>query len=117
MKKLTKAEEEIMQVLWEIKRGVVHDIIDNLSDSKPAYTTVSSIIRILEKKGFVGHKAYGKTHEYFPLIARQEYTNEYFRSFIDRYFSNSYKKFASFFTKQENLCIIEDEIKNQEKNK
>jgi predicted transcriptional regulator len=71
MKELTRAEEEIMQVLWEIEKGFVRDVIDRLPDPKPAYTTVSTIIRILEKKGFVGHKAFGKTHRYFPLVEKK----------------------------------------------
>ena len=70
MKKLTKAEEQIMQILWELERGFVKDIIDNLPEPKPAYNTVSTIIRILEKKGFVSHNAYGNSHEYFPIIAK-----------------------------------------------
>lgn len=122
MKKLTKAEEEIMQVLWQIERGIVRDIIDKMPEPKPAYTTVSTIIRILESKGFVNHKAYGKTHEYFPLITKDEYSKIYLNSFVSDYFSNSYKKLVSFFTKQENLSvkelndlkqIIDEEIKKQ----
>ena len=68
MKKLTKAEEQIMQVLWELEKGFVNDIVSQLSDPKPAYNTVSTIVRILEQKGFIAHKAYGRTHEYYPLI-------------------------------------------------
>ena len=73
MKELTKAEEQIMQVLWRLEKGFVKDVIDRLPDPKPAYNTVSTIVRILEKKGFVAHNAYGKTHEYFPLISKTEY--------------------------------------------
>ena len=87
MKELTKAEEQIMQLLWEQEKAFVKDIVDQMPDPKPAYNTVSTIIRILEKKGFVGHNAYGKTHEYFPLIARKDYTRNYMKSFISNYFS------------------------------
>ena len=107
MKKLTKAEEEIMQVLWHLERGVVRDVMDKLPEPKPAYTTVSSIIRILETKGFVKHKAYGKTHEYFPVITKTEYSKVFLNSFVSDYFSNSYKKLVSFFAKEEDLSIDE----------
>ena len=73
MQKLTKAEEDIMQLLWEVGRGTVSDLLDRCPEPKPPHSTVSSVVRILEKKGFVGHKAYGKTHEYFPLVEREVY--------------------------------------------
>lgn len=122
MKKLTKAEEEIMHVLWQIERGIVREIIDHLPEPKPAYTTVSTIIRILETKGFVNHKAYGKTHEYFPVISKDEYSKKFLNQFVSSYFSNSYKKLVSFFAQEENLSvkelndlkqIIDEEIKKQ----
>jgi len=122
MKKLTKGEEEIMQVLWSIERGIVRDIIERLPDPKPAYTTVSTIIRILETKKFVNHKSYGKTHEYFPIVSKDEYSKQFLNSFVSDYFSNSYKKLVSFFTKEEKLSIselndlkriIDDEIEKQ----
>lgn len=124
MKKLTKAEEEIMHVLWQIERGIVRQIINHLPEPKPAYTTVSTIIRILETKGFVKHKAYGKTHEYFPVISKDEYSKTYLNQFVNNYFSNSYKKLVSFFAQEENLSvkelnelknIIDEEIKKQKK--
>ncbi len=102
---LTRAEEEIMQVLWEIEKGMVNQILDKIPDPKPAYNTVSTIIRILEQKGFVSHKAYGRTHEYFPLINKKEYTRSYFRNFLSNYFGNSYQSLASFFTHDGNLSI------------
>lgn len=122
MKKLTKAEEEIMQVLWEIERGIVREIIEKLPEPKPAYTTVSTIIRILESKEFVDHKSYGKTHEYFPLVSKEDYSKQFLNNFVNDYFSNSYKKLVSFFTKEEKLSvselndlkkIIDEEIKKQ----
>ncbi len=107
MKELTKAEEQIMQILWRIEKGFVNDILDKLPDPKPAYNTVSTIVRILEKKGFVTHKAYGKTHEYYPLLSKKEYTKKYFGSFMTNYFSNSYTALASFLTNDKNISIRE----------
>lgn len=110
---LTKAEEQVMQVLWELKKGFVKDVIDKLPvKSKPAYNTVSTIIRILEKKGFVGHTDYGKTYEYYPLISKPEYTKHFMGSFMKNYFSNSYKHLVSFFTNENNLSLAElEELK------
>jgi len=78
MKQLTKAEEQVMQVLWQLKKAYVRDIIDQLPAPKPAYNTVSTIVRILERKGFVGYSAFGKSHEYFPLIEKKSYRSRYF---------------------------------------
>jgi len=124
MKKLTKAEEQIMQILWELERGFVKDIIKNLPQPKPAYNTVSTIIRILEKKGFVSHRAYGNAHEYFPVINKEEYTKAYLKSIMKNYFSDSFKEMVSFFTSEENMSIeeleelrkmINEEIKKQKR--
>jgi BlaI family transcriptional regulator, penicillinase repressor len=109
MKQLTKAEEQIMQILWKLEKAFVKDIMVHLPDPKPAYNTVSTIVRIMEKKGFVGYKAYGKTHEYFPLISKPEYTKKFLRGFVKDYFSNSYKQMVSFFAKDEKLSITEME--------
>jgi BlaI family penicillinase repressor len=103
MKELTKAEEQIMHVLWEIKKGFVNDIMEKLPEPKPAYNTVSTIVRILEKKGFVGHNAFGKTHEYHPLLSKDKYTKGYLKGFVENYFSNSYQNMVSFFSKNEDL--------------
>ena len=107
MKELTKAEEQIMQILWAIEKGFVHDILDHMNEPKPAYNTVSTIVRILEKKGFVKHNAYGKSHEYYPVVSRKEYTRNFFKSFLKNYFSNSHKELVSFFTKNDKLDIKE----------
>jgi predicted transcriptional regulator len=104
---LTRAEEEVMQILWEIEKGMVHDLLEKFPEPKPAYNTVSTIVRILEQKGFVGHKAYGRTHEYFPVISKTAYTKSSFRGFMTNYFDNSYKSLASFFATEENLSIRE----------
>ncbi len=112
MKELTKAEEELMQILWTLRKGFINDILDELPKPKPAYNTVSTIVRILEKKGFVGHTAYGKSHEYYPLVTKKEYTRSYFGLFMKNYFSSSYKEMVSFFTSDNNLNIAElEELK------
>lgn len=109
MKQLTRAEEQIMQILWQLEKAFVKDIIVHLPDPKPAYNTVSTIVRILEKKGIVGYRAYGKTHEYYPLIEKSEYTQKFLRNFVKDYFSSSYKQMVSFFAREENLSISEME--------
>jgi len=122
MRTLTKAEEQIMQKLWELEKAHVKNIIAELPLPKPAYNTVSTIIRILEKKGFVDHRAHGKTHEYYPLVTKTAYRKTFFSHFFQNYFSNSYLSFTSFFAKNQNLSleelaemqkIIEEEIKKK----
>lgn len=107
MKELTKAEEQIMQLLWKQEKAFVKDIIDEIPEPKPAYNTVSTIIRILEKKGFIGHNAYGKTHEYFPLISRKDYTRSYMKNFVRNYFSGSFQEMVSFFAKEDNMTLAD----------
>jgi predicted transcriptional regulator len=122
MNELTRAEEQVMQALWKIEKGFVKDVVDLLDNPKPAYNTVSTIIRILEKKGFVGHKAYGKTHEYFPIVSKKEYTKTFFGNFLKKYFSNSFQQLVSFFSNENDLSLeemekirvlMEQEIKNK----
>ncbi|HSO88405.1 MAG TPA: BlaI/MecI/CopY family transcriptional regulator [Draconibacterium sp.] len=111
MKELTKAEEQIMQLLWEQEKAFVKDIVEQMPNPKPAYNTVSTIIRILEKKGFIGHNAYGKTHEYFPLIARKDYTKSYMKNFMRNYFSGSFQEMVSFFAKEDKMSLTDlDEL-------
>lgn len=122
MKELTKAEENIMQILWKLEKGFVHDVIKELPTPKPSYTTVSTIIRLLEKKGFVGYKAYGKTHEYFPQISKEEYTKATADKLLKNYFENSFEKMISFFVNEKKLKVKDlDEIlkliEKQEKRK
>ena len=105
MKELTKAEEQIMQELWNLEKAFVKEIVDKLPEPKPAYNTVSTIIRILEKKGFVDHYAYGKTHQYFPLISKTDYTKSYFKNFLSGYFSNSFQEMVSFFAKEDKMSL------------
>lgn len=117
MKELTKAEEQVMQILWQIEKGFVKDILDKMPEPKPAYNTVSTIVRILEKKGFVGYKAYGKTHEYFPLIEKEKYSNAFLKNFIGSYFGGSFERLVSFFAKQNEMDIkdVEELMKYVEK--
>lgn len=118
MKELTKAEEEIMQVLWELDSAFVKDIIDKLPEPKPAYNTVSTIVRIMVQKGFAGHEKHGKFHKYYPLITKEAYTRSFMKGFVKKYFSGSYQQMVSFFTQEEKLSINELEQLIQEyKNK
>ena len=111
IRELTKAEEEIMRVLWQLKKGFVKDVLAELPEPKPAYNTVSTIIRILEKKELVGYTAYGKTHEYVPLISEEEYRRFQTEQLMANYFDNSLKKLVSFFVKDKNISLTEaDEI-------
>jgi predicted transcriptional regulator len=104
---LTRAELEIMQILWQKGKGLVHDILDSMPEPRPAYNTVSTIVRILEKKGFVGHTAYGKTHEYYPLIGREEYTEGYMTGVLGNFFDSSLVQMVSFFAQRENVSTEE----------
>lgn len=111
MRELTKAEENIMQILWRIERGFVKDIIEELPDPKPKYSTVSTITRILEEKGFVGHKAYGKSHQYFPKVSREAYTEASLGKLLKGYFEGSFKNLVHFFSERRDLDLNEvDEV-------
>ena len=107
IKELTKAEEQVMQQLWILEKAFVNDILDKLSEPRPAYNTVSTIIRILEKKGFVDHEAFGKTHRYFPLVSKQEYTKAYMKNFLSNYFGNSFREMVSFFAKEDKMSLTD----------
>ena len=107
MKLLTKAEEQIMQILWDLKEGVVKDIVDKFEDPQPAYTTVATVLKVLEKKGFVSHKKIGNTHLFFPAISKNDYTKFQFTSLLKNYFNGSFPKMATFFARENNLSISE----------
>lgn len=109
MKELTKAEEQIMQILWEIKKGFIKDIADKFPDPKPANTTISTVVKILETKGFINHNVYGKIHEYYPVISKEEYTKAFMGNVVKNYFSNSYHKMVSFFARDKEVTIEEME--------
>lgn len=118
MKELTKAEEEIMQVLWDLDSAFVRDIIEKFPEPKPAYSTVSTIVRILQQKGFVGHESHGQSHKYHPKITKEDYTRTFMTGFVKKYFSGSYQKMVSFFTKEEDLSVTElEELLKELKNR
>ena len=113
MKELTKAEEQIMQILWKIEKGFVNDIIEKIPEPKPAYNTISTIVRILVKKKIVGYKSYGKSHQYYPLISEDEYKSVFFKGFMKNYFSNSFKGLVSYFSKEKDISIQDlEELKS-----
>lgn len=109
MKELTKAEDQVMQILWKLEKAFVKDIVEEMPKPKPAYNTVSTIVRILETKGFIDHKSYGKTHEYFPLISKEKYSKFYLNNMISGYFNGSFKNLVSFFAKENKLDANEIE--------
>ena len=104
---LTKAEEEVMHIIWQLDRCVVKDIIDKLGDPDMPHSTISSVVRILEKKGFVDHKAYGKTHEYFPIITKDDYAQHGVTSLMEKYFQGSPKKLVSFLVQSKDIDLKE----------
>jgi predicted transcriptional regulator len=107
LKELTRAEDQVMQILWKLEKAFVKNIIEEMPEPKPAYNTVSTIVRILETKGFVDHKAYGKTHEYFPIIAREKYTRFYLNNMIKGYFNGSFNNLVSFFAKENKMSTTD----------
>jgi len=123
MRELTRAEEQVMQILWGLEKAFVKEIIELIPEPKPAYNTISTIVRILEKKEFVGHYAYGKSHQYYPLVSKKEYTRKFMKGFMGRYFSDSFRDMVSFFAREEKVSVTElEELKRMveqeiEKNK
>ena len=104
---LTKAEEQVMQILWELEEAIVRDIVNKFPEPRPAYNTVSTVLRVLEKKEIVNHKAYGTTYVYFPLVSKKEYSKFQFTNLIRNYFNGSFPKMAAFFAQENNLSIHE----------
>lgn len=125
MKQLTKAEEQVMQIIWNLKTGFLKDVVEGFADPKPAYTTVSTVIRVLTKKGFVGFKTYGKTNEYFPLVSKTDYFKSLVKPMFNNYIEGSPTRLASFFTNeslslnelQEIRQLIDDRIRKLKKKK
>lgn len=107
MQKLTNKEEEIMHILWKLNKAFVKDVLMEIEDDKPHYNTLSTIIRNLEEKGYVGHNAYGNTHQYFPLVTKEDYRKGFMSNAIENYFNNSYKSMISFFAKEEKISADE----------
>ena len=110
MKRLTRKEEEAMKILWKARKGFIKELIDLHPEPKPLYTTFSSVIRVLEEKKYVDHKAYGKNHEYFPLIKKEEYRKIFMKDVVNDYFGSSYKNVVSFFVNEKNLNA--EDLKN-----
>jgi len=117
MKQLTKAEEDIMQVLWQLKKANVKTIIAEFPEPKPAYNTVSTIVRILESKGFVDYEKQGKGHVYFPIMQKQDYSNQSINKLVDNYFQGSFKSMVSFFMKKNDISLNDLESVLKEINK
>lgn len=107
MQKLTNKEEEIMHILWKLKRAFVKDIMEEIVEDKPHYNTLSTIVRNLEEKGYVGYNAYGKTHQYFPIVPIEEYRKAFMNTAITYYFNSSYKNLVSYFAEEEKISAEE----------
>jgi predicted transcriptional regulator len=117
MKELTKAEEQIMQELWKLGNTTVKCIIDELPEPKPAYNTVSTIVRILENKGFVDHEKLGKGYIYFPLVSKETYKRTFMKRFMSHYFEGSFKELVSFFAREDKMDIRQlEQLMNEVKN-
>lgn len=105
MQKLTNKEEEVLQILWKLEKAFVKDVLAEIKEDQPHYNTLSTIIRNLEEKGYVAYNAYGKTHQYYPIVTKEAYRKRFFNTAIDNYFNSSYKNVVSFFAKEEKISI------------
>ena len=112
MNELTKAEAQVMFCIWELEKSFLKDIVEAFPEPRPAYTTISTVIRVLVKKGYVGFHTYGKVHEYYPLVSRKDYFRNHVKSIINNHFDGSVVSFASFFTGDDAVDLGElEEIK------
>ncbi|WP_109831652.1 BlaI/MecI/CopY family transcriptional regulator [Reichenbachiella versicolor] len=107
MKELTKAEEQVMRIIWKLENAFLKDVVEEFPEPKPAYTTVSTVIRVLVKKEFLGFKTYGKVNEYFPKVSKDVYFKDHLGGVIKNFFDGSSRKFASFFTENQDMSIQE----------
>ena len=107
MQRLTNKEEEIMQILWKLKKAFVKEVMAEITEETPHYNTLSTIIRNLEDKGFVGHEAFGNTHQYFPIVSIEDYRKRFMKNAIENYFNSSYKNLVSFFAEEEKISADE----------
>jgi BlaI family transcriptional regulator, penicillinase repressor len=120
---LTKAEEQVMQILWDMGKGLVKDIRDQFDDPKPARNTISTVLRVLERKKYVDHKAYGNVHVYYPVVSKKEYSRNQLFRLLDGYFDNSFPALATFFAREKDLSVreleelLQDTRKELKKNK
>lgn len=122
MKELTKAEEQLMHFLWSLENAYLKDIVEQYPEPAPAYTTISTVVNVLVKKGFIGFETHGKSRKYHPLITKEKYTRQSMKGLMNNFFDNSAKKFASFFASQDDLSVeelqeirklIDDQIRNR----
>lgn len=107
MQKLTNKEEEIMHILWKLKKAFIKEVMAEITEEQPHYNTLSTIVRNLEEKGFVAHNAFGNTHQYYPIVSLEEYRKRFMNTAIDNYFNSSYKNMVSFFAKEEKISAAE----------
>lgn len=126
MEEITKAQEEVLQALWKAGEGAVSDVVNQMAEPKPAYTTVATVIKVLEKKGYVSHKVFGKTYVFYPTVTEKEYTQFVLKDSFKKYFNNSLNQVVSFFARQKEKVslseleelkqFVEEEIRKQKKN-
>ncbi|MDE5420204.1 BlaI/MecI/CopY family transcriptional regulator [Labilibaculum sp. DW002] len=125
MKELTKAEEQIMQYLWKLEKAFLKDIIEEFPHPRPAYTTISTVVRVLVKKGIIGYNTFGKVNQYYPLISKNAYTREFMKGMMKSFFNDSVGGFTSFFAREQDLSLsdleemkslIEEQIHNKKEN-
>lgn len=119
MNKLTKAEEQVMQYLWQIEKGFLKDVLELFPEPKPHTNTISTILKILMEKGFVSHKTFGRQHEYFPLISKENYSGKSIKSLVKNYFEGSYTNAVSFLVEKNEISVKDlelllDELKNKD---
>ncbi|KGO90812.1 BlaI/MecI/CopY family transcriptional regulator [Flavobacterium suncheonense] len=107
MQKLTNKEEEVMHILWKLQKAFVKEVLAEITEDQPHYNTLSTIIRNLEEKGYVGHNAFGNTHQYYPIVSKEDYRKGFMNTAIENYFNNSYKSMVSFFAKEEKISAKE----------
>lgn len=107
MQKLTNKEEEIMHILWKLEAAFVKEVMQEITDEQPHYNTVSTMIRNLEDKGYVAHRAFGNSHQYYPIVNKEDYRKGFMNQAIDNYFNSSYKNMVSFFAKEEKISADE----------
>jgi BlaI family penicillinase repressor len=112
MKEITKAQEDLLKALWEIKEGAISDLLDSLDEPKPAYNTVATVIKVLEKKGYVSHKTYGKTHVYFAVVSKKDYAQHLMKDTFKGLFNGSLNLMVSSFVKNKDVSLRElEELK------
>lgn len=113
MKALTKAEEQLMSIVWKLEKAFLKDVVEEFPEPRPAYTTISTVMRVLVKKKFIAYKTYGKVNEYYPLISKEKYFKAHIGGVIKNFFDGSAQKFASFFTENQQMDVAElEEIKH-----